>query len=628
MASAGLSLPLRRRLDWRPLRVVATTLPPVLVVGLAAGLRLSGLAHVADNPFYDAAVRSMSLSWHNFFYGAFDPSAQLAVDKPPIDLWLQVASVKLFGFTPTALKLPQALAGTASVALLYDLVRRGFGRTAGLVAALALAVLPVSVLTARSDTMDSVMSALMLAALWLAYVGATKRRAGLLYLAAVAVGLAFNVKLFEALIVVPGLVALYAVACPERFARRVEHLVVAGVLIVLVSLSWATAVSVSPGPRPYPIGSTDGTVWNAMFVWDGLNRLNGKPHRAKPARHHQRSHHRLSHHRAQVLARRARHADAPGPIRLLRTSGRDAAQAIGTELLPAMVFGALALVLALLAWLARRRGTAPRSAAGLATGFALWLVVGAALFSAAKALHIRYLEAFAPAVAAVLGIGVVASLRAVRTSVPAAVAFAAALFGSALYVASTVSGALATVTLLCAAGGVLAAVLVPLWRRASVGLAVAALAASVVALFAAPLSQSLSLVSAHRSDSGTPGRLPAVETARLSAFLQRHAGHRRFAFTSPFPSTAAPLIVRDALRPLVLLRLDTRPLVTAATLKRLVANGDLRYAFLDRPCHRRRHRHDATSTSVAPTKWICTHGHDVGRRAGLHQRGILMRLRA
>jgi hypothetical protein len=430
------------------------------------------------------------------------------------------------------------------------------------------------------------------------------------------------VKLFEALIVVPGVAALYAIACRERVARRVEHLVVAGVLMAVVAVSWAAAVSVAPGPKPVPIGSTDGTVWDAMFVWDGLNRLTGRPHR--PVRHH----HRISPHHAKILARRARHADAPGPLRLLKASGRDAQHTIGTELLPALVFGALGMVLTLLAWLARRRGEAPGAPAGLAMGFALWLLIGVALFSAARALHLRYLEAFAPAVAAVLGIGVVTSLRTARTSVPAAVAFAAALLGSAVYVASTVSGALATVTLLCAAGGAVAAALAAVWGRPSVGLAIGALAASVVALFAAPLSQSLSLVSAHRSDSGTPGRLPAVETARLSAFLQRHAGHRRFAFTSPFPSTAAPLIVRDTLRPLVLLRLDTRPLVTAATLKRLVANGDLRYAFLDRPCHRRRHQHHATSTPVAPTKWICTHGRDVGRRAGLHQRGILMRLRA
>jgi 4-amino-4-deoxy-L-arabinose transferase-like glycosyltransferase len=43
-----------------------------------------------------------------------------------------------------------------AVALLYATVRSVWGRRAGILAALSLAVLPVSVLTARSDTMDSV----------------------------------------------------------------------------------------------------------------------------------------------------------------------------------------------------------------------------------------------------------------------------------------------------------------------------------------------------------------------------------------------------------------------------------------------------------------------------------------
>ena len=76
-------------------------------------LRLITLGTVPDNLFYDASVRSMTMSLHNFLYGAFDPSAATAIDKPPIDLWLQVIAVKLFGFNSVALKLPEAIAGTA-----------------------------------------------------------------------------------------------------------------------------------------------------------------------------------------------------------------------------------------------------------------------------------------------------------------------------------------------------------------------------------------------------------------------------------------------------------------------------------------------------------------------------------
>ena len=72
---------------------------------------LTQIGKVPPDPFYDAAVRSMTLSWHNFFFGAFEPGASVSIDKPPVDLWLQVASVKLLGFSSTTLKLPEALAG-------------------------------------------------------------------------------------------------------------------------------------------------------------------------------------------------------------------------------------------------------------------------------------------------------------------------------------------------------------------------------------------------------------------------------------------------------------------------------------------------------------------------------------
>src|ERR1700719_272093 len=107
----------------RPLRQWEWAALALITVG-AAVLRLLYLGKVMPDPFYDAAVRSMGLSWHNFFFGAFDPGASTAIDKPPVDLWLQVASVKLFGFTRTALKLPEALAGIASVPLLFLALRR------------------------------------------------------------------------------------------------------------------------------------------------------------------------------------------------------------------------------------------------------------------------------------------------------------------------------------------------------------------------------------------------------------------------------------------------------------------------------------------------------------------------
>jgi 4-amino-4-deoxy-L-arabinose transferase-like glycosyltransferase len=240
-------------------RVAAIVRPPIWpaigVAAVAGALRVFSLDGTRTNPYYDAAVRTMSLSLHNFFYGVFTPGGQLAIDKPPVDLWFQVASVKLFGFSPEALILPQALAASLACALLFDLVRRPFGTAAGIASGLALAVLPISVVTSRSDTMDSLMMALMVLAAWLVVRAAQTGRARWLYLAAVVIGLDFEVKLFESLVVLPAVGLLYWIASREALRRRFEQLALAVVVFVAVALSWPIVVSLTPASsRPYPIG--------------------------------------------------------------------------------------------------------------------------------------------------------------------------------------------------------------------------------------------------------------------------------------------------------------------------------------------------------------------------------------
>ena len=105
------------------------------------GLALNGWA----NDYYSAAVRSMAKSWHNFLFVSFDPSGLMTVDKPPLALWVQALSVRVFGYHPLSVLIPQALMGVAATALMYDLVRRRFGRLAGFVAGFALATTPIIV---------------------------------------------------------------------------------------------------------------------------------------------------------------------------------------------------------------------------------------------------------------------------------------------------------------------------------------------------------------------------------------------------------------------------------------------------------------------------------------------------
>src|SRR4051812_21824446 len=173
------------------------------ILSLSAFLNLFHLTNVGYGiPYYAAAVKNMLSSWHNFFFVSFD-AGFVSVDKPPLGLWLQAASAYLFGFHGPSLMLPQAIAGVLSVAVLYHLVRRAFGRVAGLLAALVLALTPISVATSRNNTMDILLVLVVLLAAWAFIHAAQSGSLGWLVVGALLVGLGFNIKMLEVFLVLP-----------------------------------------------------------------------------------------------------------------------------------------------------------------------------------------------------------------------------------------------------------------------------------------------------------------------------------------------------------------------------------------------------------------------------------------
>ena len=373
LASAGTATAVRQRLS---LPVVQVIVGVVALTALAAAIRLWAFDRVPPNPFYDAAVRSMSLSWRNLFFGALEPGGSVSIDKPPIDLWLQVASVKALGFTSVALRLPQAIAGTLAVPILYDLVRRGFGQPAGLVAGASLAVLPAAVLTGRSDTMDTLMGTLLLAAAWVIVAAPARYRGHAVVAAGALAGLAFEVKLFEVAVALPALVVLAVVALRRSRSDWRRVLLGAGAAFLVAAASWPLAASLAPGPHPWPAGSTDGSIANVILVYNGANRL-GYP----------------------APGSFSASLPAPSPVRLFLDGPDHYWKMLGVELLPALVlFGIVAL----------RRLNGMRGPVG--AGIGVWLLCGYAFFSLQGRPRVRYLEAFTPSVAGALGIGLVGAV--------------------------------------------------------------------------------------------------------------------------------------------------------------------------------------------------------------------------
>lgn len=250
----------------------------VLVV-VAALLNLVNLGINGNaNEYYSAAVHSMTQSWSNFFFGAFDAAGLQTVDKPPLAFWVQAASAKVFGFNTWAFLVPQALMGIATTVLVYDLVRRRFGRAAGFVSGLILATTPTAVAVFRHNNPDALLMLCATIALW-ATVRAfeTPNKTRWLVLAGVAVGLGFEAKMAAALFTVPAIVAAWLWVRPLGLGRSIKQIAAFSVAAAVTGLAWPVAVWLTPeGSRPWISGTSDNSIWSLIFGYNGLGRVLGQ----------------------------------------------------------------------------------------------------------------------------------------------------------------------------------------------------------------------------------------------------------------------------------------------------------------------------------------------------------------
>jgi 4-amino-4-deoxy-L-arabinose transferase-like glycosyltransferase len=260
-------------------RTLSRPRPELLFLLLLAGvLNLWGLAQNGfANEYYSAAVRSMSSSWHAFLYGSFDAGGVMTVDKPPLSSWVQVAFVKVFGYHPLSMLVPQALMGVATVALVYDLTRRLWGRPAGFVAGLVLATTPIAVAISRHNNPDALLILCCAGALWATVRALLDGRTRWLVLAGVCVGLGFEAKMAAALLVVPGIVAAWLWVAPRGRLVALRQLLAGGAAMVAVGGAWPLLVALTPAAdRPWVSGTSDNSILSLIFGYNGLGRLSGQ----------------------------------------------------------------------------------------------------------------------------------------------------------------------------------------------------------------------------------------------------------------------------------------------------------------------------------------------------------------
>ena len=256
----------RLRRVWRGRADDAPWVRPALLALLVAtaGLYLWGLgASGWANSFYTAAVQAGTKSWKAFFFGSFDASNFITVDKSPGALWVMEISARIFGLNSWSLLVPQALEGVGTVGLLYLTVRRWFSPAAALTAGLVAAITPVAALMFRFNNPDALMVLLLTGAAYATVRGIEDGRARWMLTAGSLIGFAFLAKMLEAFLIVPAVGLAYVVAARGTLPHRIRQLLY-GLAAMLVSAGWwvLTVQLIPAADRPYIGGSQDNSLWN------------------------------------------------------------------------------------------------------------------------------------------------------------------------------------------------------------------------------------------------------------------------------------------------------------------------------------------------------------------------------
>jgi 4-amino-4-deoxy-L-arabinose transferase-like glycosyltransferase len=352
----------------------------VLLLLTAAAYTWDLTASGYANSFYAAAVQAGTKSWKALFFGSLDSSNFITVDKPPGSLWIMALSGRIFGFSSASMLIPQALEGVAAVGLLYASIKRWFGPAAGLVAGAVFALTPVAALMFRFNNPDALLVLLLVGSAY-CLVRAIEHAGTRWVLAAGSlIGFAFLAKMMQAFLVLPAFGLVYMVAAPTGVRRRLGQLC-AGAAATVVSCGWWVAiVALWPvGSRPMIDGSPDNSIFNLIVGYNGLGRIFGDSGPGGGG------------------GGGANFSGATGPLRLFN----DLMGGQASWLLPAAL---IALVAGL--WVRRHAPRTDRVRAALLL-WGGWLIVTGAVFSFGQGvIHTYYTVALAPAIGALVAMGV------------------------------------------------------------------------------------------------------------------------------------------------------------------------------------------------------------------------------
>ena len=585
----------------------------ISIILLSLFLHFTFLGQVGfANLYYAAGVKSMMMNGHNFFFVSSDPGGFITIDKPPLGFWLQTISAQIFGFQGWSIILPQALAGVASVYLIYRIVRRHHGAGAGLMAALTLALTPIFVAASRNNTIDVLLVMTMLLAT-LAFLP-TKHELGLkkLLLAFFIIGIAFNIKSLEAFLVLPAFYLTYFFASRESFKKKCLHLLLATLVLILTSLPWFIAVDSFPSEeRPYVGSSQTNSEFELATGYNGLGHFLGsrtkRPGQAPGSPRANRPVPTNPSPGNSALTPPSNTRQLGGMVGETGTAGlfRLFNRQVGGQISWLLPLALIGILIGLYQW-RTKKFSAEHQVAILF--WSCWLIPEMVFFSIAQGFHRYYLVMMAPGIAALGGISYSTlahwftpeSKRRYLLLIALVITVASQVWIVAQYtewhswMLSLVLGV-----------GLLVVLLLGLLARSRSGgqykYTPFLLGACVISLFIAPLAWSLTPVFYGAGNPSFPfagpdlnpqlkqittsgvmpnfsGRMMGVDTNKLEAFLLSHHNDEKYLVAVSNASIASPLILATG-EPIITYGgfMGSEKILNGEELAQLVASGQLRY---------------------------------------------------
>ena len=380
-------------------------------------LTINGMA----NSYYAAAAQAASTNWTAWLFGSLDAANFVSVDKPPISMMIMGLFGRIFGFSSWSMLLPHAMAGIATVALVYLTVKRWYGARAGLIAGIVMAMTPAAALMFRFNNPDSFLTLFLTASAY-SFLRSFEGNKPVLWLslAGLFTGFAFNTKMLQGLMVLPIMTMLYISFAPPKLVTRLWHLGVAGVVTAISTLWWSVLVWLTPAANRPWVGSTnDNNIWSLIFGYNGFGRLFGHgsgPGGGAPGGGGAAN-------MAQIGTQAAQSTQMVSPTGMVGGLGADgrgggpAGVGFGGEtgllrifnesfgpniawLIPVALIGG-----GLVIWLLRRAPRRNKERVGVLLWLG-WLLIHIVIFSMTSGtIHPYYVIAMAPAVAALVGIG-------------------------------------------------------------------------------------------------------------------------------------------------------------------------------------------------------------------------------